>query len=399
MLQDYREAFRRAATVKRNQGFFLCGQMLDFLHRLLRGIVSRESLPEEDDWDALEECEYINAQLLSVSQFMEKTEFRTKAMRAAKGRINVEREKNKRSKTDVIAKTVMGDMFNPHVNQGRAYVRYVCTELLKHPTFKSDLMMGMACFEYSVLFTLPRRQAMDYYARLFQSFCVRGWLAKELKKVHMDDYLEFVDDLRYVYLDELHIGAKIEDMVTFLSSSPELSKREYTSYVFKFCCLCLGHVVPELPSVSLGSPNRNVAGVDLADVIEPLQSYLLSSSLEQNIFASAECISSCVEMLAEFGDRALQPCYDPWASVDFHGRGKIHADLTKAYKVVRIAANVESDADVMLSSGSPEKLLPQKKRPAQGPRIDLSKTVKAAAAKSCVSELRSSRPGGSGDCS
>ena len=134
-------------------------------------------------------------------------------------------------------------------------------------------------------------------------------------------------------------------------------------------------------------------------MIEPLQSYLLGSSLEQNIFASAECISSCVEMLAKFGDRALQPSYDPWATVNFHGRGKIYADLTKAYKDVRIAANVEADADLTLSSGSPEKLLPQRKRPAQGPRIDLSKTSKVDAAKTCVSKLRSSRPGGRGDCS
>ena len=78
---------------------------------------------------------------------------------------------------------------------------------------------------------------MDCYARLFQSFCVPGWLAKELKKVHMDYYLEFIDDLRFVYLDELHIGPKVENMVTFLSSSPELSKSEYTSYVFKLLFL------------------------------------------------------------------------------------------------------------------------------------------------------------------
>ena len=112
---------------------------------------------------------------------------------------------------------------------------------------------------------------------------------------------------------------------------------------------------------------------------------------------SADSISSCVEMLAEFGDRALQPSYDPWASVDFHGRAKIHADLTKAYNDVRIAANVEAHADVILSSGSPEKLLPQRKRRAQGPRIDLSKTSKAVAAKTCVSKLRSSGAGTSGD--
>ena len=117
---------------------------------------------------------------------MKKTEFRTKAMRAAKGRISVEKEKQK-TKTDVIASAVMGDMFSPHVNQGKAYIRYVCAELLKHPTFKFDLVVELACFDYSVLFTLPRGQAMDCYVRLFQSFCVRFWLAKELKNVHLDN--------------------------------------------------------------------------------------------------------------------------------------------------------------------------------------------------------------------
>ena len=256
ILQDYRESFRRSVTVKRDKGFFFCGQMLDFLHRLLRRMVSRESLPEGNDWDALLGFELIDAQLLSVSQFMEKTEFRTKVMRAAKRSFNVEKEKSNKSKTDVTASAVMGDMFNPHVNQGRAYIRYVCSELLKHPTFKSDLVVGLASFDYSGLFTLPMGQAMDCYGRLFQSCCVCGWLAKELKNVRTDDYLEFIDDLRFVYLDELHIGPKIEDMVTFLSLSPEFSKRKCTSYVFKLCCLCLGHIVPELPNVSLGSPDK-----------------------------------------------------------------------------------------------------------------------------------------------
>ena len=95
IIQDYRESFRRSSDVRRDQGFFLCGQMLDFLHRLLRRIVARECLPEEDDWNALFEFDFTNVQLLSISQFMEKTEFRTKAMRAVKGRINVEREKSK----------------------------------------------------------------------------------------------------------------------------------------------------------------------------------------------------------------------------------------------------------------------------------------------------------------
>ena len=173
---------------------------------------------------------------------------------------------------------------------------------------------------------------MDCYGRLFHSFCVRGWLAKELKNVHMDDYFELIDELRFVYLDELHIGPKIEDMVPFLSSSPELSKPKYTSYVFKLCCLCLGHIVPELPNVSLGSPDRSSSAVDLADIIEPLQCYLLTCNADQKIFVSVDSISSCVEILAEFGYKALEPSYDPLASIDFCGRAKIHADLTKAKK-------------------------------------------------------------------
>ena len=118
IMQDYRESFRGSPGVRRDQGFFLCGQMLDFRHCLLRRFVVRDSLPEEDDWDALLEFDFTNVQLLSVSQFMEKTEFRTKAVRAAKGRTNVEKEKNKKVRTDVVAGTEMGEMFNPHDDRG-----------------------------------------------------------------------------------------------------------------------------------------------------------------------------------------------------------------------------------------------------------------------------------------
>ena len=125
-MQNYRESFRRSSDVRRDEGFFLCGQMLNFMHRLLRRVVTRDCLPEEDDWDALLEFDFTNAQLLSVSQFMENIEFRTKAMRSAKGRINVEKEKNKKVRTDIVAGTATCEKFNPHVDQGRAYTGYVC---------------------------------------------------------------------------------------------------------------------------------------------------------------------------------------------------------------------------------------------------------------------------------
>ena len=201
-----------------------------------------------------------------------------------------------------------------------------------------------------------------------------------------------------MYLDELHIGPKIEDMITFFSSSPELAKRKRTSHVFKLCYLFLGHVVPKLPAVTLGSPGKSASEVDLSDVVEPLQSYLLGSSAEQNIFTRAESISSCVELLDEFGDRAIQPCYDPWASVDFYDKSQIYADLTKAYKKVRVASNVETGVEVSVSPETPDKLAPQRRQPAQRPWIDVGKASKAIAAKALAVKLRSSRPGTRGDC-
>ena len=77
-------------------------------------------------------------------------------------------------RTDVVADTVMGKMFNTHVDQGKAYIRYVYKELNNHPTFKSDLIVGVACFDYAVLFTMPKDQAAGCYSRLFHSFYVRG---------------------------------------------------------------------------------------------------------------------------------------------------------------------------------------------------------------------------------
>ena len=125
----------------------------------------------------------------------------------------------------------------------------------------------------------------------------------------------------------------------------------------------------------------------------------MSSNAEQNIFTSAESISSCVELLDGFRDRAMQPGYDPWASVNFHAKSQISADLTKAYKNVRLASNVETSAEVSVSPGTPDKLALQRRPPAQKRRIDVGKTSKAAAVKAMARILRFSWPGGSGDCS
>ena len=138
---------------------------------------------------------------------------------------------------------------------------------MRHPTFKSDLVIGLARFDYSVLFKLPNTVAVDCYQHLFQSFSSRGWVARELPNVHIDDYIEYIDDVRHMYLDEVGAGPEVEDKVSFLSSCPELSRREYTWDLFKLCCLCVGDVVPKLSDVSLGSSKVGETRVELSSVV------------------------------------------------------------------------------------------------------------------------------------
>ena len=329
------------------------------------------------------------SELLGISESMQKTEFRAKVLKVAKSKIVVERERGKKEKSDVVPKTIIGESFYPCIDQGRHYIKYVAKGLMKHPTFKSDLVIGLACFDYAVVFKLPKTVAVDCYQHLFQSFSSRGWVARELRNVHIDDYVEFIDDVRHVYLDELGVGPDVEDMVSFLSSCPELARRGYTWDLFKLCCLCLGHVAPKLPDVSLGSSKVGVTRIDLSSVVEPIQGYLLNDDAEGNFFTDPGSISSCMELLETFSDSALQCDYNPWEFVDVHGYEKIRAELEKSFKVVRVASDVESSAPLSEPVFVSERLPQQRRRPAQRPRFDISKTHHRGVAELLAGKLRS----------
>ena len=329
------------------------------------------------------------SELLGIPEIMQKTKYRAKVLRVAKSKIDVERERGKKGKSDVVAKTVMGESFNPFLDQGRQNIKYVAKELMKHPTFKSDLVIVLACFDYAVVFKMPKTVAVDCYQHLFQSFSSRGWVARELRNVHIDDYVEFINDVRHVYLDELGVGPDVEDMVSFLSSRPELARRGFTWDLFKLCCLCLGHVAPKLSDVSLGSSKVGVTRVDLSSVIHPIQGYLLSGDTEGNFFSDPGSISSCTELLETFSDSALQCDYNPWEFVDVHGYEKIRGELEKSFKAVRVASDVESSASLSEPVFVSERLPEQRRRPAQRPRIDISKTHHRGVAELLAGKLRS----------
>ena len=98
-----------------------------------------------------------------------------------------------------------------------------------------------------------------------------------------------------------------------------------------------------------------------------------------------------MELLETFGDSALQCGYNPWEFVDVHGYEKIRTDLEKSYKAVRVASDVESSASLSEPVFVSERLPEQRRRPAQRPRIDISKTHHRGVAYLLAGKLRSKR--------
>ena len=85
----------------------------------------------------------------------------------------------------------------------------------------------------------------------------------------------------------------------------------------------------------LGSSKVGMTNVDESSVIGPIPGYLLSCDSEGNFLTDPESISSCLELLETFCDRALQTEYNSWESVDVHGYEKLRTDLEKSYKIVK----------------------------------------------------------------
>ena len=60
-----------------------------------------------------------------------------------------------------------------------------------------------------------QKKAATSYGCLIISFIVRSWLAKKQKTVNVEEYLELVDHLRYVYIDDSHCPTVGDTIIVF----------------------------------------------------------------------------------------------------------------------------------------------------------------------------------------
>ena len=122
-------------------------------------------------------------------------------------------------------------------------------------------------------------QAAACLGSLIRSFSIRGWFAEELRANQIAEYLLFVEDVRFSYLDGNNVGPDVADKIFFLSGCPELSQiRNFDDVQPQL--LIMQHMMLAFPEEKFESPNSVGNGPGLSAINESVESFLLSSDLE-----------------------------------------------------------------------------------------------------------------------
>ena len=82
---------------------------------------------------------------------------------------------------------------------------------------------------------------------LTHGFSVRWWVVKEYYTLYVEQYLHFVDDVRFAYLDGDDVGLEKEDMIVSLTGCPVVSRKIRNMTIFCLSCLCMEHVALAAP--------------------------------------------------------------------------------------------------------------------------------------------------------
>ena len=193
LMRDYRANFCSLSDERRDQGIFLYGQNVSFLHGNLRCILLCRFLPKQDDGGSLKCFEFLKKDLLENGQCMLKTSSLDRALSVVNEKIIAEKRNGEWVSFCCVCR--INESYNPFLDACREFLKRVCEGLLQHPAWKSDLVVGPACFEYSGLFELSKSQCAECFKQLFESFSDRNWIAVGDRGRLKDCYTEFVDDL------------------------------------------------------------------------------------------------------------------------------------------------------------------------------------------------------------
>ena len=163
-----------------------------FLHGILRRILQRVILPQENKWDSLKNFDFVSKELLINEQLMVKKSFNHRAFTVVESQIDVEMNKNKNGGSRGAEASVIAEKFLHIIDACRELLRHLCSGLLPHNTWKSDLVAELASFDYASQITMPKSQSLESFEQFFEKFGDKKAVSKDMQSDSTKCYNEFL---------------------------------------------------------------------------------------------------------------------------------------------------------------------------------------------------------------
>ena len=177
-------SFERSLSRRRDAGFFLCGQLCQFVRTLASRSLLTASIPDADDWLSLISFEVSAIKPLSSRQFLRRIQLETKV--AAGAKIKAEQDISERSGSrDGLDKAIEKVMDNFALT-ARNYVTFLIESTLGHITITADVVRGLASFDPQVLFVLPTSLSYSLFTTLYRSLSSREWVKEVDEQLCLD---------------------------------------------------------------------------------------------------------------------------------------------------------------------------------------------------------------------
>ena len=201
------------------------------------------------------------------------------------------------------------ESLTPYLESASTFLKAICDRLLFRKLRKAELVKGLARFDYCILFKMPQKQAALCYCCFYNSFFVQGWVPKEVRPIHVEEYMDLGNSLSYGFVSNDGSGSENEDLITFLCGCLELCCQTKTLTRFRLSCPCVSQSPISLPSVQFGWAVTGSEGPEVAEIIELVQSHMLLHNAENKNFTDTESYISCVELLETSAGTVLQSEY------------------------------------------------------------------------------------------
>ena len=119
------------------------------------------------------------------------------------------------------------------IAKARGYIVFLLEIFLNHISLNANIVRGMAWFDPNILLCIPSEQATLWFAALYQSFSLRGWLESSPEDDCSDECLEFAGHFRQTYTSSKHSPDEFLDMVDLLSGMSELRNWPHLFRLFR----------------------------------------------------------------------------------------------------------------------------------------------------------------------